>query len=293
MIDYNAKYNRYLNLFNEEMNDAFDKLSISSVPQVLKEAMVYAVADGGKRIRPVLCLAAAEMLGVPFEQIKKFAFAIELVHSYSLVHDDLPAMDNDDYRRGKFSTHKQFGEANGILAGDALLNFAFEYCLSNSEFGKKDAVALRALASAAGCFGMIAGQVLDLQNEKNPKPDEKILYEIYSKKTAKLLTVPLLIPSIFAENKYYSELESFGYNLGIMFQISDDLMDVEGAIASIGKTPHKDEESDKLTSIKIFGVDGAKKRIKLHYDKCIEAISSVNGNDFLIELAYRMYVRKK
>ena len=185
-MDYNKQYDFYLSIVENEIKCAFN--SLKNVPDLLKDAMEYAVIGGGKRVRPVLCFAVAENLGVDLNKIKEFAFAIECIHSYSLVHDDLPAMDNDDYRRGKLSTHKKFGEAYGILAGDALLNFAFEYCLNKIDFDKKDALALKLLAEYAGASGMIAGQVLDLQNEKNNLPNEKILYDIYINKTAKLLT---------------------------------------------------------------------------------------------------------
>ena len=290
-MDYNKQYDFYLSIVENEIKCAFN--SLKNVPDLLKYAMEYAVIGGGKRVRPVLCFAVAENLGVDLNKIKEFAFAIECIHSYSLVHDDLPAMDNDDYRRGKLSTHKKFGEAYGILAGDALLNFAFEYCLNKIDFDKKDALALKLLAEYAGASGMIAGQVLDLQNEKNNLPNEKILYDIYINKTAKLLTAPLLIASIAADNKYFNELKEFGLNLGAMFQISDDIMDVEGSLEEIGKTPNKDSGVDKLTSIKVFGLDGAKARLKEHYNKCLDLLNKINANSFLKEFTEKMYLRKK
>ena len=163
-MDYNSQYQNYLNIFNAELDKAIKNLD--ELPALLKESMSYSILNGGKRVRPVLCLAVSDMLGVDLTLIKEFAVAIECIHSYSLVHDDLPAMDNDDYRRGKLSTHKKFGEAFGILAGDALLNFAFEYPLNKENFTTKDACALKVLGECAGSKGMILGQVLDLQNEK-------------------------------------------------------------------------------------------------------------------------------
>ena len=127
-MNYNEQYNKYLELFNADLTNALNK--VDNIPNILKESMYYAVEGGGKRVRPVLCYAVADLLNVNFVKIKEYAVALELIHSYSLVHDDLPAMDNDDFRRGKLSTHKKFGEAYGILAGDALLNYAFEYCLN-------------------------------------------------------------------------------------------------------------------------------------------------------------------
>lgn len=290
MDNYKDKYQEYLTLFDKELNRAIE--SLTGIPKTLKDAMEYAVCDGGKRVRPVLCLACAEMLGVSFDEVLKYAVAIEFIHSYSLVHDDLPAMDNDDYRRGKFSTHKKFGEAYGILAGDALLNFAFEYCLKG-DFCDKDVKAIKVLANFAGPSGMIAGQVLDLKNEKNIAPSEKELYEIYLNKTAKLLTAPLLIASIFSGGKYYEELKEFGYNFGYTFQITDDVLDVEGTLDILGKTPNKDEKEDKLTSIKVFGIDGAKQMSKMHYNKCKSILECIENSEFLSELTYKMYVRNK
>ena len=292
MADYKAEYSRYLQIFNSYLEQTFSSLE-KKVPKTLIDAMTYAVMDGGKRVRPVLCLATAEMLGVSIEKVISYALAIECIHSYSLVHDDLPAMDNDDYRRGKLSTHKKFGEANGILAGDALLNFAFEHCLSKTDFCAKDAKALSILAECAGYRGMIAGQVLDLEYENNEKFDKETLYNIYKNKTAKLITAPLLIASTMAEGKCYDILKEFGYNLGVLFQIVDDIMDVEGSLESIGKTPNKDQSVNKLTSIKLFGVQGAKEQAKIHYDKCKELISKLDRSEFLSDLTDAMYVRRK
>ena len=291
MVDYKTQYQKYLNAFNTQLDVAFN--SISSIPKILYDAMSYAVYDGGKRVRPVLCFATAEMLGLSCNDVKEFAVAIELIHSYSLVHDDLPAMDNDDYRRGKLSTHKKFGEANGILAGDALLNFAFEHCLSREDFTVNHVKALKVLSEYAGASGMIAGQILDLQNEKNSTPDENTLYSIYYNKTAKLLTAPLLIASYVSGGKYYNELKEFGYNLGVMFQMTDDLMDVEGTVESIGKTPNKDLAADKLTSIKVFGLEQTRQKINFHYQKCIEILNKIPNSQFLEALTNQMYVRKK
>ncbi len=291
MFNYNLEYNRYLNLFNEYLDVKLKSLD-STAPDTIKNAMSYAVLNGGKRVRPVLCLATAESLGVSFDEIKNYALAIEFIHSYSLVHDDLPSMDNDDYRRGKLSTHKKFGEAIGILAGDALLNFAFETCLDKRSFSVADIDAMRIISDFAGYKGMIAGQVLDLQNEKSSVYSKDVLYKIYLNKTAKLIMAPLLVSSVMANKAYYNELEKFGYNLGITFQIIDDVLDVEGDVKTIGKTPHKDDNADKLTSVKIFGLDSAKKLAKQHYENCLDAIRSLPNNTFLSAFADKMFNRK-
>jgi geranylgeranyl diphosphate synthase type II len=201
-------------------------------------------------------------------------------------------MDNDDYRRGRLTNHKVYGEAMAVLAGDGLLNFAFEYCLDENSFDLESVKALKLLGEYAGATGMIAGQVLDLQNEKNNSPNEQILYDIYRNKTAKLLTAPLLIASIFAKNKHFDELKDFGYNLGVMFQITDDIMDVEGELSLIGKTPHKDSKVDKLTSIKVFGLDGAKKKAEHHYNASKKILSKLDNCEFLSAFNDAMYNRK-
>ena len=289
-MNYVNQYDKYLNLFNIELNKCI--LSIKEKPSVLKDAMVYAISGGGKRIRPVLCYGTAEVLGLDCSAVNEFAVAVEMIHSYSLVHDDLPAMDNDDYRRGKLSTHKKFGEAYGILAGDALLNYAHEYCLSKKDFSLKDAKALKLLSEYAGYNGMIAGQVYDMQYEKKPVVNEKELYEVYNK-TYKLITAPLLIASILSDNKYYEELKEFGFHLGSMFQIVDDIMDVEGDLALIGKTPNKDIAVDKLTSIKVFGLDGARKKAEYHYNSGKMVLSKIKNSEFLSALNDAMFIRNK
>ena len=292
-MDYKCKYDQYLSIFNQQLELAINCLKINGAPEILSQAMDYAVSGGGKRVRPVLLYASADLLGLNLESVNEFAVAIECIHSYSLVHDDLPSMDNDDYRRGKLSTHKKFGEAYGVLTGDSLLNFAFEYCLDKKDFSANDAKALKLLANYAGTFGMIAGQVYDLQNEKSNDLSEETLYKIYENKTAKLLTAPLLISSMLANNAYYNELKEFGYHLGVMFQISDDIMDVEGSVESIGKTPNKDLLEDKLTSIKVFGLDGAKAKREFHYKKCLEQLDKIKNSDFLRVFCKIMFERTK
>ena len=175
-FNYKEQYAKYLEIFESELVCAINTIN---APDSLKESMKYAILDGGKRVRPVLLLSTAEMLGLNISLVLPYTVAIECIHSYSLVHDDLPSMDNDDYRRGKLSTHKKFGEAQGILTGDALLNFAFEYVLKKECFNSKDAKALSLLAKFSGCSGMVGGQVLDLANENNVDISEQTLYEIY------------------------------------------------------------------------------------------------------------------
>lgn len=292
MINFELKYNHLLNVFNGYLEQKFDNLD-NLAPETIRDAMKYAIVDGGKRVRPVLCLSFAQAFNVPIEQMLEFALAIECIHSYSLVHDDLPCMDNDDFRRGKLSTHKKFGEAIGVLTGDALLNFAFEVCLSKDNMTINDINAVKIIAELAGYRGMVAGQVLDLENERSNNFSEEILYKIFDNKTAKLILAPIMVVSCFIDEKYVSSLKEFGYNLGILFQITDDILDVEGNVETIGKTPNKDSAVDKLTSVKILGLDGAKARAKFHFENCLEALSNVPNNEFLIAFTEKTYNRKK
>ena len=289
--NYDLQYENYVKRFELQLKKALNCLS--NVPEYLRNAMEYAILDGGKRVRPVLCYATADMLGVDLEKVDDFAVALELIHSYSLVHDDLPCMDNDDFRRGKLSTHKKFGEAFGVLAGDGLLNFAFEYVLSKNAFSLDDAKALKILSNCAGPSGMIGGQTLDLLNENSLSSNSQTLYQIYFNKTCKLLIAPLLIASVFASEKYNEELNDFGFNLGVMFQISDDIIDAEGDVNNIGKTPGKDQIQDKLTSIKVFGLLGAKEQLKVHYEKCISVINKFENNQFMLTFTEKMFKRTK
>lgn len=291
MLNFDGKYQEYLDFFNTRLSN-FLAYYNKDCPKLLSDAMSYAVIDGGKRVRPILCMATAEILNIPREQVIYYALALEFIHSYSLVHDDLPAMDNDDFRRGKYSTHKKFGEAYGILAGDGLLNLSMETCLMKKPLTEKDADAMRMLFGYSGAKGMIAGQVLDLQNEKEAVTSVESLYAVYENKTAKLISASVLIPSLLADKQYYDALKEFSYNLGILFQITDDLLDVEGDISVIGKTPHKDEKSDKLTSIKTFGLKGAKLKAKSLYDGCKKILSDIPDSDFLQEFTDKIYYRK-
>lgn len=295
MADFSEKYGEYLQYFEKSLEYRLGLLD-ANAPQVIKDAMTYAVSGGGKRVRPVLCYSVAEMLGNDKSAVKNLALAIECIHSYSLVHDDLPAMDNDDYRRGKLSTHKKFGEATGILAGDALLNFAFETILSElpeekSLKGYLEAAAV--IADYAGYSGMIGGQILDLENENNESFTEKELYGIYLNKTAKLISAPILAASCVSGKKYYEELKEYGYNIGILFQITDDIMDECGTLEQIGKTPHKDDAENKLTSIKVFGLEGARERAFEHYEKAKKIIERIDKIGFLTEFTDKIYNRKK
>ena len=288
ILNFKDKYAEYLNVFCDYLTEYFS--SIKGIPENLYSAMEYAVSGGGKRVRPVLCLAISDMLGVDVKKTLPFALAIEMIHSYSLVHDDLPAMDNDDYRRGKLSTHKKYGEAMGILAGDGLLNLAYEILLSVNDFSLNELKASRIIADYAGSKGMINGQVLDIEGENADNVSESALYDIVINKTAKLITAPILVASSLGGDKYFNELKEYGYNLGLLFQTTDDIFDATSTFEEIGKTPHKDE--NKITAIKVYGLEGAKLKASIYYENCKKILDLLPNNSFLSDFTDYIYTRK-
>lgn len=277
MNEYRLRYERYQTEFEEYLQAYVNGLSTR--PKVLAESMRYSLLNGGKRVRPVLALACAETLGLEKKEILPFALAIEMIHTYSLVHDDLPAMDDDDFRRGKPTNHKAFGEANAILAGDALLNEGYAICFQESIKGEKYAQASAFLNECAGIYGMIAGQSADLYfSEINAEVSEEDLFYVYAHKTGKLLLAPMAIASILKENKHYLELERFGKLLGILFQMTDDILDVTGDFDALGKSVKKDEEKNKLTCVRLYGLEGAKLRADMCAKDCHTVLESVHGD---------------
>ena len=293
MNDYNSRYEHYLTTFETYAKAYADKLTTK--PQVLGESMKYSLLSGGKRIRPVLALACAETLGLPAREILPFALALEMIHVYSLIHDDLPAMDNDDFRRGKPSNHKAFGEANAILAGDGLLNEAYGICFNESMKGEKYALASKFLNECAGVYGMIAGQSADLYFSSNGKEvTEEDLSYVYEHKTGKLLLAPVAIASILSDNKYYLPLERFGKLLGRLFQMTDDILDVTGNFDELGKSVGKDEKENKLTCIRLYGLEGAKIRADMCASDCHTVLEGIDGNtEFLHDTIDYVLTRSK
>ncbi|MCS6953778.1 MAG: polyprenyl synthetase family protein [Bryobacterales bacterium] len=231
--------------------------SEATPPEVLHQAMRYSVFAGGKRIRPLLCVEAARVISEEVAGIERAACAVELVHTYSLIHDDLPALDNDDFRRGRLTCHKVFGEAMAILAGDALLTLAFEV-LANLPCvdSERRARMMGELAAAAGsCGGMIAGQVADLEGEGKP-PEPGRLETIHRAKTGALIRASVRIGGIYAgaDGEQLAALSSYGEHVGLAFQIVDDLLDVEATSETLGKTTGKDAARKKITFPAVYGI---------------------------------------
>jgi geranylgeranyl diphosphate synthase, type II len=251
-----------------ELIDAYLKyyFSKSSQPSILFEAMTYSLFAGGKRIRPILALASYEACGGDPKNILPQASALELVHTYSLIHDDLPAMDNDDLRRGKPTSHKVFGEAIAILAGDALLTEAFSMMTSmrNANFKLQNSSVLeviREVSIASGCYGMVGGQAQDILSE-NSKPDGETLEFIHLHKTAALIKASVKMGPILAGGKrsILEALTIYGGHIGLAFQVVDDVLDVEGTTEELGKTAGSDLKKKKLTYPAIYGTEKARQK---------------------------------
>ena len=240
------------------------------------EAMRYSALDGGKRLRPYLTVACADLFGVPRPQSLRAGAAIEMVHCYSLIHDDLPAMDDDDLRRGRPTCHKAFDEATAILAGDALLTRAFSVLSDEATHpdGTIRAVLVAALAEAAGAEGMVGGQMLDLLAEQADLAEEEI-ERLQALKTGKLLTVPCQIGGMLgqADAEVLEDLKTYGQCLGAAFQIADDLLDLEATETDLGKATGKDGAAGKATFVSLHGPERARKWAKTLVDKAVAALS--------------------
>ncbi|WP_144536026.1 polyprenyl synthetase family protein [Psychrobacillus sp. FSL K6-2843] len=265
-------------------------------PSQLKEAMLYSLKAGGKRIRPLYTLAVLQELNVKNEDAIKVASTIEMIHTYSLIHDDLPSMDNDDLRRGKPTNHKVFGEALAILAGDALVTLAFGIIarLKNLDAEQKVFLIDR-LSFASGAEGMVGGQVLDILGEGKTLSLEE-LEEVHINKTGALLLFSIIAGGIIAKanEEVMDALRQYAFHIGLAFQIQDDILDIEGTSEQLGKTAGKDILSEKNTYPSILTMAGAKEQLKRQYDLATEALNQVNLNDgLLIELANYITKRSK
>jgi len=256
------------------------------------DAMEYSVTAGGKRLRPILMNETYIMFGGKSDVIEPFMAAIEMIHTYSLVHDDLPAMDNDMLRRGKPTTHATYGEAMGILTGDALLNYAFETALNayDAEDADVSAItsAMRILARKAGVFGMIGGQVVDVMSEKHQLDiDEEKLHFIYELKTGALIEASMMIGAALAgaSEEEITTVESVASMIGMAFQIQDDILDIEGDEAKLGKPIGSDERNEKSTYVTFAGIEKSKQEVRRLTDEAIDKLNSLpKKNEFLVEL---------
>ncbi|MBZ5594289.1 MAG: polyprenyl synthetase family protein [Acidobacteriia bacterium] len=258
-------------------------------PETIHRAMRYSLFAGGKRVRPILCLEAGRAVADSPRGIETAACSLEFVHTYSLIHDDLPALDNDDYRRGKLTSHKVFGEAMAILAGDALLTLAFETLSKmNAVTDDRKARVIAELATAAGTVGgMIAGQVADLEGEGKP-PDAQLLETIHRAKTGALLRASVRMGAIYAgaDEQQLDAVSRYGEHIGLAFQIVDDILDVEQSSESLGKTAGKDAQQHKITFPAVYGLEESRRMAERERRSAHESLAIFDARaDRLRELA--------
>lgn len=270
-----------------------------SFQKTIYDAMEYSVMAGGKRLRPMMMYQAYKMFGgEDKELIEPFMAAIEMIHTYSLVHDDLPAMDNDTYRRGRKTTHVVYGEDMGILAGDALLNFAYETAINGASAAKaaKNAInALAILSKKAGIMGMVGGQVVDVELT-GKKLDEERLDFIFKLKTGALLEASLMVGAALAgaDEKYIELMEQAGLNIGMAFQIQDDILDVTSTTEELGKPVHSDEKNDKTTYVSLYGLEKSHEDVEKYSKKALSIMEELPyENQFLYTLIEKLINRRK
>lgn len=258
------------------------------------EAMRYSLMAGGKRIRPVLCLAAADSLGEAPEKVLPIACGIEMIHTFSLIHDDLPSMDNDDFRRGKPTNHKVFGDAMATLAGDALSLLAFETAVKAEILPERLVKAIGFMASFSGAGGMIGGQVVDIESENKQISSETLRF-LHENKTSALICESLLCGAAAAgaDDAVLEKFKTFGLYLGLAFQVRDDILDVKGDSEVLGKPVGSDLENGKCTYVSLFGLKRAEELSKEYTKMANEALSGVSGSEFFIDLANGLLNRKK
>lgn len=253
---------------------------LTTVP-LLKEAMSYSSLDGGKRIRPLLAFAGGQLSGASNESLLPIAAAIEMIHCYSLVHDDLPAMDNDDFRRGKPSNHKAYDEATAILVGDALLTEAFYLLSHDDNFSAETKIKLiQTLSKAAGAKGMIKGQFLDMQAEQKPITLEE-LQDIHNNKTGALIQASVLMGYLAGDNISEENLEAlaiFSQKVGLMFQIQDDILDATSSSEILGKSAGKDAEQEKATYVNLLGIDTAQEYMQKLNTEALSLLAPFENN---------------
>ncbi len=273
----------------------YDYVNNLDAPLQLKEAMLYSLQAGGKRLRPILLFATVEGYRGNFEQSIPVACAIEMIHTYSLIHDDLPAMDNDDMRRGKPTNHKVFGEATAILAGDALLTYAFQVIANDSETSVNPSQKIRLiteLAKAAGPEGMVGGQVADMEGENKNLSISDLEY-IHKHKTGDLLSYAIIAGAILANASAedVENLRKFAQHLGLAFQIKDDILDIEGIEEKLGKPVGSDLTNEKSTYPKLLGLDGAKQKLDDHILNARKYLCNVDIDSEKLEMLvdYIMY----
>lgn len=286
-MNFDACFKNYVNEVNNYLKNV-----LADKNGLIYEAMGYSLYAGGKRIRPVLSLACSDALGGNHDAALVYGSAIEMIHTYSLIHDDLPCMDNDDLRRGKPTNHIVYGEDTAVLAGDALLNIACESIVSENNLSSDMSLkALKVIFSASGAEGMIGGQVMDMLAEKEA-PNAQTLNILHSKKTGALIRAAAAVGAISA-GKDEGLFDSYSSSIGLAFQIRDDILDIEGDAEKFGKPILSDEKNNKTTYVTLFGMEGAKKKLSEETQKAIASVDFLGEKgEFLKQLALFLLERE-
>lgn len=266
--------------------------------RTMAQAMNYSMLAGGKRLRPMLIQETYRLFGGTEKVAEPFMAGMEMIHTHSLIHDDLPALDNDDYRRGRLTTHKVYGEAMGVLSGVALLNYAYETMLqafSLTEDQDRVICALKVMAEKTGIYGMLGGQSVDVENDGKPLEKEMLDY-IYRNKTSALIEASMMTGAILAgaDEQQVAVVEEAAGNIGLAFQIQDDILDVTCTSEELGKPAHSDEKNNKVTYVTLFGIEEASAQVKKLSEKAVEILDRLNNkNEFLEALVREMAERRK
>ena len=264
----------------------------------MAQAMNYSMCAGGKRLRPILLLETFRLFGGEGEVVEPFMAGIEMIHTHSLIHDDLPAIDNDDYRRGRLTTHKVYGEAMGVLSGVSLLNYAYETMLRAFSMTEDSAHVIRALqimADRTGIYGMLGGQSVDVENDGKALEKDMLDY-IYENKTAALIEASMMTGAILAgaDAEQVSVIEQAAKRIGLAFQIQDDILDVTSTDEELGKPVHSDEKNHKVTYVTLFGTEKAAAQVAGLSAEAVELLESLNkNNEFLYLLVEKLVNRRK
>ncbi len=292
-FDFTAEIKRRQKLVDERLSSYIDTADVGD--ENLRAAMRYSLTSGGKRLRPLLIFAAADAISADGEQYMNSALAIEMIHTYSLIHDDLPALDNDDLRRGKPTNHKAYGEATAILAGDALLTMAFSLLTRENTSPEICRQIIREIADAAGAGGMVGGQALDMAAE-NKQISLEELKKLHLGKTGALIRAAVRVGAILAaaDAKELAALTSYAENLGLAFQITDDILDAVGDTAILGKPTGSDEKNHKSTYVSLVGIDQARQLAQDAVTRALAALCDFDGKAaFLRCLANMILTRQK
>ena len=291
--------NSYLKRRAVEVNEWLDRLvpSESTPPQKIHRAMRYSLLAGGKRLRPALVLASGEALGADTDDLMPAACAIEMIHTYSLIHDDLPAMDDDDLRRGRPTCHKAFGEAVAILAGDALLTQAFRVLAADAPLrdAERQVRVIREIATAAGTVdALIGGQVADIEGE-GKAVDVSMLEYIHRSKTGAMITASVVVGGIIAgaTEDQIDKLRPYGERIGLAFQIADDILDVTSTSEQLGKTPGKDQAASKATYPAVHGIAASEARARELVAEAVEIVSSINADTQILQEIARFIIARR